>query len=46
MFRIVKSLVIISALTLVAACSSINIEAPTGVDRGTRNGAGAGGGDL
>ena len=43
MSRKFRSLVIISALTLVAACSSVNIEAPTGVDRGFRDGAGADG---
>ncbi len=37
------ALITIAALTL-AACSSLNIQAPKGVDRGIYNGAGADGG--
>lgn len=36
------ALLSVAALSL-AACGSINIEAPTGVDRGIRDGAGADG---
>ena len=37
------ALVTVAALT-VAACGSVNIQAPKGVDRGIYNGAGADGG--
>ncbi len=37
------ALITFAALTL-AACSSLNIQAPKGVDRGIYNGAGADGG--
>ncbi len=43
--RKAKTITLLSAIVLaVSACSSVNIQAPKGVDRGEYNGAGAGGG--
>ncbi len=37
----VRTIALLSAIAVLAACSSVNLEAPTGVDRGQWDGAGA-----
>lgn len=41
MARTAKTFVLMSVVAVLAACSSINVQAPTGVERGQWDGAGA-----
>lgn len=41
MTRTARTIALMSAIAILAACSTVNIEAPTGVERGQWDGAGA-----